>query len=423
MLGSKDSIVQKDEMEHWTGFTRAKSSFMDASDDDSEDEDEPTKTSNKKLKHSVVSNKVNVFRKKNMKAGSDNNQNSRAYKEERGDQQQRRKVKGVMLDARKVSDVKNEFKVPVRSNIQAAHVERRRTRQDVADVVYSNESGIDANRPLDNKLVKDIEDLVKNGRATVEEFACVLGDYRRSPPSRASKFLSEMIVNRVKSWKGSHINISIPLRYFNLATTLCRLTSLSAELSHPSLLGGSFMDHLVDVLDHQLWHVARNERINDIQSTVKIASGEDGKDSRTSVGLEGEDEVVVVEDGQLNESNDVVAASAAAAAVADGEKKCNVPEWAVRNASCCGWWVISSQEAHLAWLLLKMRGLLARLVVVVLRYSHLCIVIFLLMLAFQGTRRSTSWPLPVTLSFYEAFSSPYRGPTSNFFTFTIRNLA
>ncbi len=357
MLGSKDSIVQKDEMEHWTGFTRAKSSFMDDSDDDSEDEDEPK--SNKKRKHSVGS-KLNVSRKKNIKAGSHNNQNKLACEEEKGDKQQRRRVKGVTGTRKVVSNVKKEFEFPVKSDIRT-HVGRR-TCQDVANKVYGNESGIDAHRPLDNKLVKDIEELVKNGRATVEEFACVLGDHRRSPPFRTLKFLSEMVVNRVKSWKGSHINISIPLRYFNMANTLCRLTSLSAELSHPLLLGGSFMCRLVDVLDHQLWHVARSERINDIQSTVEVVS-DDGKGSRPSIGLED----VVVEDGQLN-NNDMVAANAA-----DGEKKCNVPEWAVQGASRCGWWVESSQEAHLTWLLLKMRGLLARLLVF-LCYSLVCIV-------------------------------------------------
>ncbi len=399
MLGSKDSIIQKDEMECWTGFTRAKSSFMDDSDTDSESEDEPK--TNKKRKYNVVS-KVNIFRKKNVKAGSDNDQNTRSYKEERGDKQQR-KLKGVM-GARKVSSVKKEFEFPVKSDIRT-HV-RRCTHQDVADKVYSSESGIDANRPLDNKLVKDIEDLVKNGRATVEEFACVLGDHRLSPPSHSSRFLSEMIVNRVKSWKGSHIDISIPLRYFNLVKTLCRLTSLSAELSHPSLLGGSFMCRLVDVLDQQLCHVARNERINDIQLTVEVAS-EDGKGSRRpSVGLQEE----IVEDGQLNE-NDI------------GEKTCNVPDWAVQSASSCDWWVESSQEAHLVWLLLKMRGLLARFLDV-LYCSLLCIVdSFILMpLAFQSAR-STSRPLPVPSSLYAVLFNPYKRSTSNFCTFIIRNLA
>ncbi len=386
-------------MEHWTGFTRAKSSFMDDSGTDNESEDEPK--TNKKRKYNVVS-KVNLFCKKNVKAGSDNDQNARSYKEERGDKQQRN-VKGVMGE-RKVSSVKKEFEFPVKSDIRT-HV-RRCTHQDVADKVYSGKSGIDANRPLDNKLVKDIEDLVKNGRATVEEFACVLGDHRRSPPSRSSRFLSKMIVNRVKSWKGSHINISIPLRYFNLVKTLCRLASLSAELSHPSLLGGSFMYHLVDVLDQQLCHVARNERINDIQLTVEAVS-EHGKGSRRpSVGLQEE----MVEDGQLTE-NDI------------GEKTCNVPDWAVQSASSCGWWVESSQEAHLAWLLLKMRGLLARFLAV-LYCSFLCIVdsFILIPLVFQSAR-STSKPLPAPSSLHAVLSNPYKGFTFNFCTFIIRNLA
>ncbi len=399
MLGPKDSIIKKNEMGQWTGFSRAKSSFMDDSGTDSEGEDEPK--TNKKRKYNVVS-KVNVFRKKNVKVGFDNGQNASSFKEER-DSKQKRKAKGV-IGARKVSSVKKELESPVEFDIRP-HV-RRCTHQDVADRVYGSESGIDANRPLDNKLVKDIEDLVKNGRATVEEFACVLGDHRRSPPSHSSRFLSEMIVHRVKSWKGSHIDISIPIRYFNLVKTLYRLTSLSAELSHPSLLGGSFMYRLVDVLDKQLCHLARNERINDIQLTVE-ANSENGRGSKqSSVGLQEE----IVEDGQLHENG-------------KGEKTCNVPDWVVQSASSCGWWVESSQEAHLAWLFLKMRGLFARFLAV-LYCTFLCIVdsFIPVLLVFQSTR-ITSRPLSVPSPFYAVLSNSYKGSASNFCTFTFRNVA